>query len=417
MATSFIPIQRGRLTVYGEHKKSWGIPKMMVLDMNSFFASCEQQANPFLRGRPVGVVASMHPGSTLIAASKECKAMGITTGTNVGMAQRIAPKIVLMKSEPEKYRAISRAVYKIICEYSDQVERYSIDECFVDFRNTKLNPIEIGAELKIRIREEVGEWLTCNVGIGENKFMAKLAAELKKPDGLAVIWREQLAEVYKTLKFPDLWGINRGWTKRLAQMNITSPLQMLNYPVQNLISIYGKPGFYIWRRVNGLEDDSVDFEEDAPKSFGHSWVLNFRTTDKARLRPVVLRLAEKAARRMRAAGYSANGLYVGIRLAKHDGIHKVKRLLDPINKGSEYAEYIYKMWENWEFPSEVANIAVGFTDLVVRRNQMVLFDDHQRALTDTLDQINNKYGEFTIRSGLLTNSKDWAPDAIAFNKK
>ncbi len=418
MSTSFLPIQKGHIKLSSDFAQaaSLSLPRIMLLDMNSFFASVEQQANPFLRGRPVGIVASMHPTSCLIAASKECKAAGIKTGTLNKLAKQICPDIVLIKSEPEKYRQISREFNRILREYTVETEPYSIDETFVDFRGSDLNPIQVGAEVKQRIKDEIGEWLTCNVGIGANKFLAKTAAEMKKPDGLSILWREHLREVYKDMKLTDLWGVARGWANRLLKLNITSPAQLLDYPVQNLISLYGKPGFYLWRRVNGLEEDEVSSEADLPKSFGHSWVLNFRTTDKFRLAPVIMRLAEKAARRMRHERLCAYGFYLSVYFVDGTGIHQQKKLNQPIKRGYELYQHALLLWKDWEFLSNVQNIAVAFTEVKFDYKQLPLFISKEERLNQIIDNINNKYGEFVIRSGLLTNTKDYAPDSIGFKK-
>src|SRR3989338_1175228 len=540
-------------------------PRILLIDMNSFFASVEQQANPFLRGKPVGVCASLHQTSCLIAASKEAKALGIKTGTLVYQAKKICPKIILLPSEPEKYSEVNRRIVKIFRDYTDRLEVYSIDEAFLEIdelringlrisnsliRNPKsANPIIIGAEIKERIKQEVGEWLTCSVGLAQNKFMAKLAADMPpasaqgyggsaealceggKPDGLSIIWsREQLREVYQGKQLRDLWGINRGWERRLAKIGITSPLQLLDYPAQNLISLFGKPGYYLWQRVNGYEVDKINpcgytfngsaarigkrlassvktiphlmrdltqdprlqyltltsgmgqethnaveqtiraapTNNDPPKSFGHSWVLNFRTTDKERLKPVILRLAEKAARRMRKEGFQAYGFYIFIRMVDGSFIAKSKKLKFAINTGLELyeqamllldselchrllstipAENSYKLSGDLSrgfgkipdylanprlgdgngFPAPVMHIAVGFRDLVKYSEQLELnfgLTDYglnpqsaiRNKLIDQLDAINDKYGEFTVRSGLLTRTSDFAPDAIAFGK-
>ncbi len=428
--------------------KTESLPRIMLVDMNSFFASVEQQANPFLRGKPVGVCASAHETSCLIATSKEAKALGIRTGTVIYKARKIYPKIILCPSEPEKYREVSRAINKIFRDYTDQVEPYSIDESFLELSSTPslnpspqgggkcetfglgsscssplmgearwgCNPLLIAIEIKRRIREEVGEWLTCSIGIAPNKFMAKLAAEMQKPDGLSVVWQSQLREIYKSLKLSDLWGISRGWTRRLGKLGIISPIQILDYPVQNLIAVFGKPGFFLWQRVNGLEEDEVRNEEEDPKSFGHSWVLNFRTTDKEKLKVVVLRLAEKAARRMRRRQFVAFEIYISALLADGSYFRRTKRLKFAVDTGLQLYSEALKIWENWEFKKEVMHIAVGFTSLQRSVSQLALFGDKQADLTSTLDRINNKYGEFTIRSSLLTRTSDFAPDAIAFSK-
>ena len=208
------------------------IPKILLVDMNSFFASVEQQANPLLRGLPLGVSprlrqgfggqASNHKNSCLIGTSKEAKAMGIKNGIPLYKARQICPQIIVIESEPEKYREVNRQINRIFSDYTQTLEPYSVDESFLDLSLSKLNPLVIGAEIKQRIKQEVGEWLTCSVGIAPNKFMAKLAADLQKPDGLSVVWRENLAEIYKHKKLSDLWGIAHGWQKRLAKLNITN---------------------------------------------------------------------------------------------------------------------------------------------------------------------------------------------------
>ncbi len=390
------------------------LPKTMLVDMNSFFASVEQQANPALRGKPVGVCASLHKTSCVIATSKEAKALGIKTGTSIYKAQQIYPDIVLLHSEPEKYRQVNREINKIFRDYTKNVQVYSIDESFLDMHG--LNPLLVGAEIKRRIKEEVGEWLTCSVGIGPNKFISKLAADMQKPDGLTVVWRENLPDIYKYKKFSDLWGLSRGWTKRLNSMGINGPSQLLNYPVANLISTFGKPGFYIWQRVSGLEVDEIKAEEDLPKSFGHSWVLNFRTKDKNRLKVVIMRLAEKAARRMRREGFIAFGIYLSVSLANGNGYHKSRKLQWAVETGLSLYEEAMKIWSSWKFEDNVMHIAVGFTNLKLKTNQLALFPEKLGQLTPTLDRINDKYGEFAIRSALLTTTSDYAPDSIAFGK-
>ena len=414
MSTSFLPVTN-KITTRSLTNPS-SIPTMMLVDMNSFFASVEQQANPRFRGRPLGVVASMHPTSCIIAASKEAKTLGITTGTLIYKAQKICPGIILTESEPMKYREVSRRVNEIFQSYTDRVEPYSIDESFLDLSQQRLNPLAVGAEIKQRIRDEVGEYLTCSVGIASNKFMGKLAADMKKPDGLTVVWREHLPQIYQRLRFTDLWGVARGWEKRLNRIGITSPLQMLNYPVSNLLAVFGKPGFYIWQRINGLEQDEVNPLEDDPKSFGHSWVLNFRTTDKSKLAVVIMRLAEKAARRMRDKGFKASGIYLSVTEASGKYFHISRKLNHPINTGQELYNHALNLWKTWQFELPIMHIATGFTRLTSDCLQLDLFGNKLPDLVAAIDQINNRYGEFTIRSGILTHTQDFAPDAIAFGK-
>jgi len=394
-------------------------PRFMLVDMNSFFASVEQQANPFYRGRPIGVCGSLHRGSSLIAASKEAKVLGIGTGTPNWKARQVCPDIIMVQAEPAKYRQVNRMFNRILEDYSDRIEHYSIDESFLDLRDSAANPLAMAAEIKRRIRAEVGEYITCSVGLGQNRFLSKMASGLQKPDGLTVIWRSQLKEVYKKLGFRDLWGLNRGWERRLNQLGMSGPADLLDYPLANIVAAYGKPGYYIWNRVNGLEVDEIATsgqEEEAPKSFGHSWVLNFRSREKLRIEPVIMRLAEKAARRMRRGGFKARGVYVTISEASGRYHHQSKRLQYDVTTGTDLYQQAKVIWKDWEFLSEVSKVAVGFFDLVSHQEQPPLFGHGDRELNESIDTINDKYGEFTIRSGLLAETADYAPDAIAFGK-
>jgi DNA polymerase-4 len=411
---SFLPISNNK--TFNTTPRVDEFPHVLLIDMNSFFASVEQQVNPFFRNKPLGVCASLHKTSCLIAASKEAKRLGIKTGTLIWKAQKICPDIILVQSEPSKYRQVNRVFNKILGNYTDQIQPYSIDESFLDLSGCAKNSVEIGVEIKQQIRKELGNVITCSIGISSNKFLAKLAADMQKPDGLTVIWRDQLPEIYKHKKLSDLWGVARGWERRLARLGISSPLDVLKYPVANLMAVFGKPGFYIWQRINGLEVDEFESVEDPPKSFGHSWVLNFRSTDKNRLAPVIMRLAEKAARRMRGEGFKARGVYLSIRMADDNGYHQSQKLSRDIDSGAELYQEALRIWGDWRFHSEVAHIAVGFFCLSERNEQLDLFGPTPKRLSDSLDLINDKYGEFTIRSALLTHTQDYAPDAIAFGR-
>jgi DNA polymerase-4 len=413
MSTSFLPITN---KIFIQQPPDEIMPKIMLVDMNSFFASVEQQANPKLRGKPLGVCASIHETSCLIATSKEAKAMGLKNGVPIYKAKKVCPGIIIVESEPEKYREVSRKVNQIFRSYSNMVQAYSIDESFLDLSESKLNPMVVGSKIKQRIKDEVGEWLTCSVGIAQNKFMAKLGADLQKPDGLSVIWRENLPSIYRNLKFTDLWGVARGWSKRLNNLGIVGPYQFLSYPVSNLLAVFGKPGFYIWQRIHGLEQDQVQSLEDDPKSFGHSWVLNFRTRNKGKLEPVVMRLAEKCARRMRRDEFKSRGIYLSVTDVAGNYFHVSKKLSKPINTGQELYREAINLWANWQFKYEIMHIAVGFTNLLADCCQLDLFGDKNPGLVKVLDKINDRYGEFTIRSGLLAQTSSFAPDAIAFGK-
>src|SRR6266446_7696586 len=178
-------------------------PLIMHVDLNSCFATCEQQASPLLRGKPIVVAAYNSPNGCVVAPSIEAKQFGIKTGMTVRDAKVLCPSVIVKTPDPPKYRAIHLQFKKIFQDYSPDVTPKSIDEAVIDFTDTvglyKKSLVDIGREIKRRMREEIGEWISCNIGIGTNRFLAKTAASLHKPDGLDVITHENVREVYAAL--------------------------------------------------------------------------------------------------------------------------------------------------------------------------------------------------------------------------
>jgi DNA polymerase-4 len=176
-------------------------PHLMHVDLNSCFATIEQQANPLLRGKPVAIVPFMSRGACIIAPSIEAKKLGIKTGFSLRDAKVICPDIIAKVADPRKYRDVHMKYKKIFLDYSPNVYAKSIDEVVVDFSGTRglykqKTLVQIAKEIKQRMREDIGEWISCSAGISTNQFLAKLAASLKKPDGLEVITHENLLDVY-----------------------------------------------------------------------------------------------------------------------------------------------------------------------------------------------------------------------------
>ena len=166
-------------------------PTIMHVDLNSCFATIEQQANPLLRGKPIVVAAYNSPNGCVVAPSIEAKRYGIKTGMTVREARLLYPPIVVRTPDPEKYRAVHLMFRRIFRDYSPDVTPKSIDEAVIDLTDTlclfKGSILDIGKQIKKRFREEIGEWMKCSIGVGTNRFLAKLAASLHKPDGLDTI--------------------------------------------------------------------------------------------------------------------------------------------------------------------------------------------------------------------------------------
>src|SRR3990167_9099632 len=208
-------------------------PLVMHIDLNSCFATVEQQARPLLRGKPVGVTNRLTKNACVVAASIEAKALGVKVGMTFSDAKVLAPDLIMLETDPPKYHHVYQILVNIMQSYSPLVIMKSIDEGIINFAGTtsvvNQRPLaDIGYEIKQRLRDEVGCWMRCNIGVAPNRFLAKTAASLHKPDGLDVIDHTNLRKTLAQLKLTDLSGIAERNQARLNACGIYTPLQFLD---------------------------------------------------------------------------------------------------------------------------------------------------------------------------------------------
>ncbi len=274
-------------------------PMIMHIDLNSCFAIIEQQANPLIRHKPVVVAAYDSPRGAVLASSYEAKALGIKLGINVREAKLLCRDVIVMTPDPDKYFDAHRRFRQVLLNYTDTIAPKSIDEFVIDFRGSQAvrqgkRLEDIGMAIKADIKQSLGEYVTINVGISTNRFLAKLAAGLHKPDGLDSITADNLREVYANLELTDLPGINVRYEARLNLEGIFTPLQFLDSPVYKLKQQAFKSivGYYWYLRLRGHEIDTVTFGR---KSFGQQYALGNKTNNREELSRLLMKLSEKPA--------------------------------------------------------------------------------------------------------------------------
>lgn len=403
---------------------------IMHVDMNSYFATCEQQANPAWRGRPLGVCSYLHPKGTIIAASREAKRLGIGTGTKVGEARLICPNIVLVSDEPAKYRAITERIQTIFNSYTPDVENYSIDESFLrfdanNFPADKKNEdvlsavYYIGQEIKRRIREEVGEWLTCSIGIGQSKFMAKIGSDFQKPDGLVVVDKNNVDGLLGQLELMDVWGISYGLKRQFNAMGVFTPLQIKYAKPSFLMKKIGKMGYFLWSRMNGLEIDKLQTKpvKSSVKSVGHSYTLLKKTANKEELALLIMKLSEKVGRRLRRKGKRGKVCWIGWKYIYGGGFARQQKLDESIDDGYDIFRHIYKHMAGKVLHDKISKLYISVSGLEEAKHlQLSFLEDKLKKsrLVKSMDKINDKYGEMTVTRGMY---KDWTEemrDRVAF---
>lgn len=403
---------------------------VLHIDLNSCFATIEQQANPFLRGKPIAVAAYATPNGCILAPSIEAKTYGIKTGMRVKDGKLLCPNLIVLPPDPWKYRNVHLALRKLLANYTYDVTSKSIDEFVLDFadfikdtpcrnKRNKEYPcntiLKIAAEIKKRIRAEIGEWLTVSIGIAPNRFLAKLASSLHKPDGLDEINRGNFLGVYKNLKLTDLPYIKLRNAARLNSMEIFSILDFYNSPLWRLKAAFESINSYYWyTRLRGYEIDDVAFGR---RSYGNSYALPKPLITPEELSPILSKLVTKMSARLRNAGYKTRGVHLAISYRDGSFWHKGVSFPMDIFVTSDIYKEASKTLHHSPFSKPVRELAVSCFNLTKSPSlQLQLFEDVEKKekLTKAVDIANIRWGDFVVTPARMLTAANAIPDRIAF---
>jgi len=388
------------------------------IDLNSCFASVEQQANPLLRGKPVVVAAYATDWGCILAPSREAKLFGVKTGMRVKDARSLCSGMIVLSPDPWKYRVVHLRLQRVLSRYTDKLVPKSIDEFVLDFKHSpylKRGMFEVAREIKQRILTEVGDWLTVSIGIGPNRFLAKTGAGLHKPDGLDEININNYLEIYGQLELEDLCGIAWANKRRLNKVGIYSVLDFYRAPVWKLkVAFESINGYYWYARLRGFEIDEVDFGR---RSYGNSFALPPDRASFDQLLPVLQKLVEKMGSRVRGGGFKAGGVHLS--LSFRDGSYWGRgfKLGRVIFDSREIYRELSKLLEQCPEQKSIRVVAVTCFDLSDSKNlQLELFKDVDRLerVVGAVDQVNKRWGQFVISPATMMAAADLVHDRISF---
>lgn len=395
----------------------------LYVDLNSFFASVEQQLRPELRGRPVGVLAVMADTTCCIAASIDAKRFGIKTGTPVWQARKLCRGIVFVQARPSTYVEIHHRIVAAVESCTPVGDVLSIDEMACELMGSEreeANAIRLGRQIKQAIYDQVGAVLHSSVGIAPNRFLAKTASNMQKPDGLVVIRQEDLPQRLYGLRLGALTGIGRAMEQRLNQLGIHSVEQLCAAGKATLRHAWG--GIEGERFHARLRGDVMASAPTRRASIGHSHVLAPELREPVCAFAVLKRLLHKAAMRLRHYGYCAGVLSLHLQYLKTATGHP--RWVDqarfsPHADTLRFNPVLAELWQRRPpDPGPILKVGVTLTDLV-EHSQVTrdLFDpdDRHEPLNSVLDQINQRYGPNTLYFGGAHTSRGAAPMRIAFS--
>jgi DNA polymerase-4 len=393
---------------------------IMHIDLNSAFATTEQQSHPSLRGKPMGVTNRISKECCIIAASYEAKALGIKTGMRRSEAMAICPEFILLETDPPKYHAVYEKLIRIMKSYSPNVKMKSIDEGVIDFHgltNTlkERTLVDIGYEIKQRVRDEIGDWMKINIGIGTNRFLAKQAAGWHKPDGLDKIDHTNLLDYYSQIKLTDLNGIASRNEARLNSWGVLSPIEFFKtdeYTLKKKI-FRGVTGTYWYRRLRGYE---IDDYETHLGMVGRQWVVRDPSDKNDYLLPCLSFLCETTGMKLRYREAEARGVCVWALYNNNEYWHGKRTYKTTFYTNQEIYRRAMELF-NQRPHGIVRTIGIYCYNLSPSsRSQLSLFEDVAKKdwLIKAVDEINDFYGIFTVYSANSLEGKKIIKQKIPF---
>jgi DNA polymerase-4 len=374
---------------------------ILHVDLDAFFASVEQLDDPSLRGKPVLVG---HDGArgVVSAASYEARGFGCRSAQPMSVAKRLCPQAVVRPVRFERYHELSGAMFAILESYTPLVEPLSIDEAFLDVSgSTRLfgAPETIAQQIRARVRQSLG--ITCSVGVAPNKFLAKLASDLNKPDGLTVIRADDVEQVLSPLPITRIWGIGPKTSKRLADLNVRTIGDLRNLPADFLRKRFGIEADRYLRLSTGDDERSVTPDHDA-KSIGQERTFGLDLIDPEHVRAALLGQVEQVARRLRRHGLTARAVSLKVRDGEFKTVTRAATLRQATDVTSDLWHAARDLFDAWAGESfrPVRLIGMQAKNLSHGPDEPTLFldpkHDRQRLLDRAADKIQSKFGEASI---------------------
>lgn len=394
----------------------------LFLDMNSYFASVEQQLRPELRGKPVAVVPVLAETTCCIAASYEAKRFGIKTGTRLHDARLLCPKLEIVEARPKEYIRIHHQILQAVDTVLPIEAVLSIDEmvCKLMGREKEsANALKLGKQVKQAIYQRVGNQLRCSVGLGPNRFLAKVVAEMHKPDGLTLLQLSDLPHRLYSLQLRDLPGIGPSMEQRLFKHGVATVEQLYQLSMLQLAQVWGSRvhGFAWWHRLRGTDLPETPTRR---RSLSHSHVLPPVFRNEAGARAVLTRLVHRAAARLRHEGYWAGSLALFVRFLNH-GERRKWDVYTRIQPSQDTLTLLRVALQLWQQKPEGTPLKVGIAlGSLISDHQLSwpLFEPDQKLvhLAQAMDKANKKYGPHALYFAGMHRTEQSAVTRIAFSR-
>jgi DNA polymerase-4 len=387
---------------------------ILHVDMDAFYASVEERDRPALQGQPVIVGGTPEGRGVVAAANYEARKFGIHSAMPAARAKRLCPHAVFLPSRLDHYAEVSRQIRDVFHRFTPLVEPLSLDEAFLDATGSESlfgSSVEIGQQIKQAITEEVQ--LVASVGVAPNKFLAKLASDLEKPNGFVVVDADRIQPFLDPLPVGRLWGVGRVTGQVFERLGVRTIRDLRQFPLEALRQRFGEHGQHLWELARGIDERRVIPDREA-KSVSHETTFTEDIDDLEVLRAWVLELTEQVTRRLRRHQLLGRRVQLKVRFSDFQTITRSMTLPRPTNVTQEIWRATDEMLSN-RLPTKhlaIRLLGVGVSDFDnPDQTQRSLFDDEDRVAQVNLDQaadeICEKFGSILIgrASGLLHHAK------------
>jgi len=396
-------------------------PIILHVDLNSFFASVEQQANPVLQGKPIGILKAI--GRTcVIACSNEAKTFGVKTGMSLSQVKTLCPQIILLPANFPQYAEITKKFIKLMDHYSDVVEAFSLDEVFLDVTYTAHlfgGPLLLAYDLQARLKQSLGDWMNCSIGIAKNKFLAKLASGIAPKKSVYVVTEANQSQLLAQAPFTEVCGIGFRLTQRLKTMGINSLPQILAAPDSVLQAEFGPFWAFQLKRLARGEDSSslvTPSQLADAQSVSRTYTLFKNTRDPIIIKALIRNLVEEVCFKLRRMGLVGRQFGLSLRGDGFSQSSYVTRKTFTADNGRVF-EQIYTIYKQlfWSYSVRFAGVWIS---LLTRKKYLpqplFLNDQKQERILQTMDKINQTYGDYTIYPATLINQTIIRPEVNGF---
>ncbi|TRM12644.1 DNA polymerase IV [Lentibacillus cibarius] len=383
------------------------------VDMNSFYASVEMAYNPKLKGKPLAIAGNPEERKGIIVTSSyEARAKGVRTTMQLWEARRLCPDLTVLRPNFDRYRTASKEMFQMLAAITTCVQPVSIDEGYMDITGTEEHgsPIEIAENLQQQIKNELD--LPCSIGIAPNKFLAKMASDMKKPMGITILRKRDIREKLWPLPIEEMYGVGEKTAAKMRAIDIQTIGDLANGDGYQLKQLFGINGERLKNRANGMDERPVD--PDAVhefKSIGSSQTLPTDTVDEDEIRQLMNLLADNVERRMKRKQAMGRSIQIMIRYYDRTTVTRSKKLHDYIDKKEDILYAANELFQKHWNTEPIRLLGITVQDVDEKQNiakQLDLFTYEKEAekekLYTTIDQLTQKYGKNTFKQ--LQNDTD-----------